>query len=137
MDCLQCILSKDHWSKHPAAFRAECNFDVKQLDVTDNASVKKAVEEVIKENGRLDVLINNAGPDHIVLLNRAVLTCLAASVDGVLHNVSLGICLPYKIKVAENREGLCHMQGTVRQSVLSSSTLKLTRPSLIQTTSGW
>ena len=37
------------------------NFHVKQLDVTDEASVKKCVADTIEEHGRLDVLINNAG----------------------------------------------------------------------------
>ncbi|EIE25565.1 NAD(P)-binding protein [Coccomyxa subellipsoidea C-169] len=36
-------------------------FDVKKLDVTDDALVKDVVESVIKEHGKLDVLINNAG----------------------------------------------------------------------------
>ena len=37
------------------------DFHVKQLDVTSEASVKKCVADTIKEHGRLDVLINNAG----------------------------------------------------------------------------
>ena len=32
-----------------------------QLDVTDNRSVKAAVEQVVSEKGRIDVLVNNAG----------------------------------------------------------------------------
>ena len=34
---------------------------MKKLDVTDDALVKDVVESVIKEHGKLDVLINNAG----------------------------------------------------------------------------
>lgn len=34
---------------------------VTELDVSDDASVKRAVDEVIAEAGRIDVLVNNAG----------------------------------------------------------------------------
>ena len=32
-----------------------------QLDVTDNSSVKAAVEKIVSEKGRIDILVNNAG----------------------------------------------------------------------------
>ena len=35
--------------------------NIKQLDVTDDASVKNAVEAISSETGRIDILVNNAG----------------------------------------------------------------------------
>src|SRR6476646_10788543 len=35
-----------------------------QLDVTDDSSVKDAVEKIILETGRIDVLVNSAGYGH-------------------------------------------------------------------------
>ncbi|KXS12301.1 NAD dependent epimerase/dehydratase family protein [Gonapodya prolifera JEL478] len=36
-----------------------------QMDVTDGASVKRAVEEVLGEVGRVDILVNNAGINFV------------------------------------------------------------------------
>lgn len=41
------------------------DFDMLQLDVTDDASVTKCVETVLERAGRLDVLVNNAGVDLV------------------------------------------------------------------------
>jgi NAD(P)-dependent dehydrogenase (short-subunit alcohol dehydrogenase family) len=43
--------------------RAEHNIDVKyvQLDVTDDDSILRAKEAIEKTEGKLDVLVNNAG----------------------------------------------------------------------------
>jgi NADP-dependent 3-hydroxy acid dehydrogenase YdfG len=42
-----------------------------KLDVTDEASLKQAVEEVIAKEGRIDVLINNAGLELLTDLDAA------------------------------------------------------------------
>jgi NADP-dependent 3-hydroxy acid dehydrogenase YdfG len=34
---------------------------INQLDVTDDVSVKDAVQALLSETGRIDVLVNNAG----------------------------------------------------------------------------
>lgn len=45
---------------HAEALRAK-KIDVVELDVTDDASVERAVDSVFKDAGRIDVLVNNAG----------------------------------------------------------------------------
>ena len=37
--------------------------NVAQLDVNDDLSVNKAIDKIVKENGRIDILVNNAGYD--------------------------------------------------------------------------
>ncbi len=41
-----------------------------QLDVTDNASIRSAVEELIENEGQIDILVNNAGVTRDGLLMR-------------------------------------------------------------------
>jgi NAD(P)-dependent dehydrogenase (short-subunit alcohol dehydrogenase family) len=43
------------------ANREELPLQVIQLDVNDNRSVKEAIDKVVAENQRIDVLVNNAG----------------------------------------------------------------------------
>ena len=45
---------------HAETLRAK-KIDVLELDVTDDASIERAVASVLKEAGRIDVLVNNAG----------------------------------------------------------------------------
>ena len=50
-------------SKNILAEAAKDNLPIKviQLDVNDDSSVKQAIQTIIKENERIDVLVNNAG----------------------------------------------------------------------------
>lgn len=61
-------LIKDGHTVYGAARRVEKMKDIEQLgvkiltmDVTDDASMTKGIETILKNEGRLDVLINNAG----------------------------------------------------------------------------
>jgi NAD(P)-dependent dehydrogenase (short-subunit alcohol dehydrogenase family) len=46
-----------------AAFARDNNADLRsiELDVTDDASIEQAVAKIVAENGRLDVIVHNAG----------------------------------------------------------------------------
>jgi NAD(P)-dependent dehydrogenase (short-subunit alcohol dehydrogenase family) len=43
------------------AQKAQFPLQILQLDVTDQASVTNAVQQVVREEGAIDVLVNNAG----------------------------------------------------------------------------
>ena len=44
-----------------AAADVGAEVEVLELDVTDDASARSAVSEVLERHGRIDVLVNNAG----------------------------------------------------------------------------
>jgi NAD(P)-dependent dehydrogenase (short-subunit alcohol dehydrogenase family) len=88
------------------------HLDVLELDVTDDASVERAVEAVIAQTGRIDILINNAGYVLVglteactleqaqrifdtnffgaVRMNRAVLPHMRRQGSGLLIHISSG-----------------------------------------------
>ncbi|MFE7773669.1 SDR family oxidoreductase [Streptomyces sp. NPDC057445] len=72
-----------------AAAEAGVELDIRQLDVTDEASVAAAVDGVIADHGRLDAVINNAGAGHVGTLENEtvddVRKVMEVNFFGVLH----------------------------------------------------
>ncbi|MBT0956409.1 SDR family oxidoreductase [Alphaproteobacteria bacterium KMM 3653] len=64
-----------------AAQEAGVSLKVLQLDVQDTASVNTAVDTVIAEQGRIDVLINNAGMGYVRSLEQAEETDIQKILD--------------------------------------------------------
>ena len=60
-----------------------------ELDVTDEVSVERAVQEVITRSGRIDVLINNAGFSYIGLNEACTLADLQQQFDTNFFGVAL------------------------------------------------
>jgi NAD(P)-dependent dehydrogenase (short-subunit alcohol dehydrogenase family) len=54
-------LNKSHVFE--TALKEKISLTVAQLDVNDDVSVNSAIDTVLKEHGRIDVLVNNAGYD--------------------------------------------------------------------------
>ncbi len=52
---------KVYGTSRRGALAGKRSFEMLALDVTSDESVKSAVEEVIRQHGRIDVLVNNAG----------------------------------------------------------------------------
>ena len=48
-----------------AASAAGVTVDIRQLDVTDAASIEACVSSVLSDHGRIDALVNNAGAGHV------------------------------------------------------------------------
>jgi NAD(P)-dependent dehydrogenase (short-subunit alcohol dehydrogenase family) len=93
-----------------AAEEEDLDLTIEQLDVTDDVSVQRAVGQVLDAEGRIDVLVNNAGITHFgsvellpeehvraifetnlfgaVRMIRAVLPTMRAQGSGAIVNVS-------------------------------------------------
>ncbi|MFE3634744.1 SDR family oxidoreductase [Streptomyces cellostaticus] len=48
-----------------AAAEAGVELDIRRLDVTDEESIRSAIEGVLADHGRLDAVVNNAGAGHL------------------------------------------------------------------------
>ncbi|MEU0391565.1 SDR family oxidoreductase [Streptomyces sp. NPDC006208] len=72
-----------------AAAEAGVELDIRQLDVTDEASVTAAIDGVIADHGRLDAVVNNAGAGHLGTLENEsvadVRQVMEVNFFGVLH----------------------------------------------------
>lgn len=72
-----------------AAADAGVELDIRQLDVTDEASVAAAIDGVIGDHGRIDAVINNAGAGHLGTLENETVADVRRVMEvnffGVLH----------------------------------------------------
>lgn len=64
-----------------AATAAGVEVQVRQLDVTDQASIERCVAAVVEEHGRLDALVNNAGAAYVATVETGDPTEFRACVE--------------------------------------------------------
>src|SRR3954464_2323706 len=60
---------------------AGVDLDIRPLDVTDAASVRAAIEGVLADYGRLDVLVNNAGAGHVGTLEQEPVSAVRETME--------------------------------------------------------
>ena len=117
-------------SRHPAA-ETENGIHMLPLDLSDAASVSAAIDELFRREGRIDLLVNNAGagiggavedasPEDLrrqldvaffghVLVTRAVLPRMRASGGGRIlftGSVAAGIPIPYQAMYSASKAAL-------------------------------
>jgi NAD(P)-dependent dehydrogenase (short-subunit alcohol dehydrogenase family) len=126
-----------------AAAAENLTIEVLELDVTDDASVVRAVGHVMEAAGRIDVLVNNAGvehwgaleylPDELVRITfetnvfgatrmiRAVLPVMRAQQSGVIVNISSAAGrlpgLPANWAYSASKHALCSMSDSLSGEV--------------------
>ncbi|GAB2818898.1 SDR family oxidoreductase [Lentzea nigeriaca] len=61
----QVVATMRDTSRADALRAAAPDIDIRQLDVTDSDSITAAVDGVIRDYGRLDAVVNNAGAGHV------------------------------------------------------------------------
>ena len=80
-------------------------FTMVQLDVNDDLSVKTAIQFVIEQEGRLDVLVNNAGYGIVGSLEDTSIDEIKALFETNVHGV-LRCCKAALPEMRKNRSGL-------------------------------
>lgn len=64
-----------------AADAAGVDLEIRELDVTDQESAAGCVHDVVREHGRLDVLVNNAGAGRVGTTEQVSLADVQATMD--------------------------------------------------------
>jgi len=64
-----------------AASESGVSVDIRQLDVTDQASIDACVSAVLADHGRIDALVNNAGAGHVGTIENETLDDVRAVME--------------------------------------------------------
>src|SRR3990167_242727 len=73
-------LDKKH-TPQEIAIQEKLNINIKKLDVTNEQSVQKVVNDLLQNNGRIDILINNAGAGFLGALEQTTLSQIQDMMD--------------------------------------------------------
>jgi len=83
-----------------AAKNASVNLHIKSCDVQNSESVNRCVSEIIKEQGRIDCLINNAGLGFVKSTEQAT----EAEIDAIMNTNFMGVVRTVKAVLPHMRK---------------------------------